>query len=631
MDEVSAAKDAIEAGLGIACECVSRRIIETILLLITWGLITFDVVTDWLTWAEYKDFLGIHGTQVRNYTYAFLGIAALGSLFWILETVLIGHRIHQLLKELREVEPRRISVAEASENGGNTESDRPIMKEVQTRDKARLLLNCCIALLEDTPAIVINVFLLYEDVCFLEARNGLLTMATLISVLASTINSFWSLISSYITMCKCCCNSEGHCRLIYYGQCCPCCIKLEGEGRMFSICCYCILYLFWILLWPYALIFCCLHCIFSYATNEITINVKRSMCYRYIANIFIFTIFMANVCLGLMFYVLASVQGSTVLANNRFSQGFSGQMMQPGVDEHADGRIYLNHKITTESKFMASIKKDSNQHQLCYFNELFNRLYLGKIKTLKEKWPEKLQVVIPCEEAFPYYKEMSDMWSFSYQGLSRCNFIAEVQFIPGNENILRHTGTMNALNISAGIQTFSDGVCNGINIEVDNQYVNDDIRWKVPFDILKYRKYIDVDMEQYTCSSICQSQMADSVNGSFCEDNQCLVHLYSNVSSAVNAFADNWLSTTIHELEVNPYCSITTVWNKLPLCNNEYITLGATIKRPHHSNGLNYTKFMFSPKQGSRFIQKVDVIFASFDILATEYAAPECQNETSVS
>ncbi len=108
MDEVSAAKDVIEAGLGIACECASRRIIETILLFISWGLITFDVVTDWLTWGEYKDFLGIHGTQVRNYTYAFLGIAALGSLFWILETVLIGHRIQQL----REVEPRLINVAD---------------------------------------------------------------------------------------------------------------------------------------------------------------------------------------------------------------------------------------------------------------------------------------------------------------------------------------------------------------------------------------------------------------------------------------------------------------------------------------------------------------------------------------
>ena len=326
--DLKACFDAFGACLGIASDFVTKNIWQIIFSSITWGLITFDTITNWLTWDKYSNISENGGEKVRSYTSGFLIIAVFGLVFWLLESILIICTLRKLYKSLMH---DRQNDASRNQHKNKNNDDMSIMKEIPTMDKARVTLFCFIALLEDTPSLVINIQILMEDGClmdqerheFLAARSKLMTTANQISVLAATITSFWLIFSSYIVMCKCCCNSDKYCRLTCYGQCCPCCIAVieddtatlcERCNHSWPGCCFpddnddddddqknakCLASL---LVCPFALICCFLFCIFSYFTNEITQSMKKELRNRYICYIVIFVTYMINVFLGIVFF-----------------------------------------------------------------------------------------------------------------------------------------------------------------------------------------------------------------------------------------------------------------------------------------------------------------------------------------
>ena len=320
----------------VSCDCVKKEIINIILMFVTWGLTTFDVVTDWLMWEETRTSLEFHRKhRIFICNYGFLAVAIIGSIFWILESILFLYKLQQLFKQCCKTNKKQGSTTEGLDQNKDKENTLNLIKDISRYDKARLTLNCCIVLIEDTPAIFFSLYLITErQVCFINATNGLLSTSNLINVMASLINSIWLLISSYITMCRCCCCVQNHCKEICYGQWCPYCISIENDCHMCLIIPQSFLspVCWWML--P----------IFGRQKGRFARNMRKRFCCRYIINIIIFVIIMINLILGSVFYYAAI----NVVYNDYYHEDDIGGIINdfpPGLDERADGSIFLNHEL----------------------------------------------------------------------------------------------------------------------------------------------------------------------------------------------------------------------------------------------------------------------------------------------
>ena len=500
--------------------------------------------------------------------------------------------------------------SEGSDNSGTDGNTNSIdtgdskIKEITGLDKAKLIVAVCIGLFEDFPAILLSFIILAQDACFLKSQMGLTTSANQISIGASIFNSFWSLLIGYMKTCKCCCSAEkGYRKQICIADLCPCCISEDSSRDLKRIICSscCFLFAFPFLfisfVWVYSLIFMFVLIILGllllgYFTGKrkcsiADCKVKTIALFRCLANGTLFTVYMLNVMFGIVWFLLATTSFQSNQQSNMFDTRFQDNIFQdergPGLDEKPDGSVFLYQKVSLYymDLFTHFGTGPSPVHK-CYDPVIYNRIYLGDMTSVFDNWPDKSSIVIPCEEAIPYFSEYAIMRQyFGSTNLNtfNCTFIAELQFTLDK--------TESVLQVSAGIQILTPDECLNIPINGSNGYDHDYYYQKEhKWGFAPYESQVEADFRHYQSKYVCNA----------CNTQECSLPFFAFVSPVTYAYLYHQHFMAIHALDTKPECTLRIGASVLPLCSEQYLNISGSINIPKMPTGSNYTKYMFLPK-----------------------------------
>ena len=82
------------------CElCVRNIRCRVVILAITFILMTFDMVTDWINWKQWSGAGGYDQHRLVDiFTTAFLCVALVGTVLWIIEIIIIAVKLFGIIK-----------------------------------------------------------------------------------------------------------------------------------------------------------------------------------------------------------------------------------------------------------------------------------------------------------------------------------------------------------------------------------------------------------------------------------------------------------------------------------------------------------------------------------------------------
>ena len=98
----------LEVGHMFSCceSCVKKKRYKQIILIVSFVLMTFDVVTDWLNWIEWKEVGGYDQYYfVSIFQNFFLTVATVGTGLWILELFVLTKKFISVFRKYSEGNP----------------------------------------------------------------------------------------------------------------------------------------------------------------------------------------------------------------------------------------------------------------------------------------------------------------------------------------------------------------------------------------------------------------------------------------------------------------------------------------------------------------------------------------------
>ena len=166
--------------------------------IITFLLMTFDMVTDWFNWKQWSVLEGYNEYEFFHiFATAFLVVAAVGTILWVLKTVAIVAKFPSV-PHMDEAE----DTAQLEENN-EAQKNEPT-KERNCLEILNILLLIVSGLFEDFPALLLILYASSHPGCGTPIRYERGSAITITTVVSSMLNSLWTMILLLCGLFGCC-------------------------------------------------------------------------------------------------------------------------------------------------------------------------------------------------------------------------------------------------------------------------------------------------------------------------------------------------------------------------------------------------------------------------------------------
>ena len=160
---------------------------KRVVLIITFLLMTFDMVTDWFNWKQWSVLGGYNEYEFFHiFATAFLVVAAVGTILWALKTVVIVAKFPSVPHK-----DERDDTADSEENN-DAQKNEPT-KETNCLEILSILLLIVYGLFEDFPALLLIFYASSLPGCGTPTRYERGSAITITTVMSSVLYSLWTM------------------------------------------------------------------------------------------------------------------------------------------------------------------------------------------------------------------------------------------------------------------------------------------------------------------------------------------------------------------------------------------------------------------------------------------------------
>ena len=548
MDVLSTANDFGHTFL--CCEpCAKRKWCRQVVLVVTFVLMTFDMVTDWVNWKQWAD---IGGYDRHHFVYifqtSFLCVAGVGTLLWLFETLIIVVKLHWIRKK------------------------RDMEKIEKCIYRLGVLILILTGLLEDLPVVLLVFYTVAMPICNSPARQEIGSGLTMATVISSMMNSLWTMIILYCELCGC---------KKIFEKVCGCCFKknkaTEGkeEERNSYRCSKS----------------CCVKPCDGSPSKQCCKNILEKFG-KIVLLGFIFLLFSGNTFLGILTagHITGSVNletfgiGWELYFRPHVAAGFLG----PGLDSKPDEAMFINVAMGLPTAHQVVLYDEHGfiKQRSTWARQIINRLYVGQLEELSHLKEGTLAKAIPCSRVFPFLDKIDEslfIWEEGTVPLNTdfydCKFIFTFRYYPYDNdwNPFKRlfNNLYNDITIEYGIHIKNKDICpSGIKSLPIEQVLN---------------SHVENDLIKYTCDSACGK------DANICHNTYNRRFRHSWGYTFGNVDFQNYIYFSINDRKIPDSCAFSTHFNmSMKFCDEQWAAV-ETIKVPIDIQH-DYVQFLTIPE-----------------------------------
>ena len=517
MEALSTAQDL--SNTVTCCEpCLKNIRFRKVILIITFILATFDLITDWINWKQWSE-VGGHAQHRYAYLFktAFLFVVEVGKVLWIIEIAIIVVKFSGMNRGGAAIP------SDASENSKKdflrTENKPDGNMKNMKREKCAYRLGVVVLILtgflEDFPVLVLMYFTANIPICGAPARREIgsdLTMATIIS---SMLNSLWTMVFLIFETC----GGQKICAKYF-----QCCRETKNKSDVRGVkrnrdcrrrCKENVLICGNILLCPFILLLFASNLLLGLATID---SIKNIDPFPYRGRMRGFETY--NLINDSTSDDLKPVSEHSEFKYQSFlQQHVVADRLGPGLDGKPDEAmfIYLEMKLPSPHQVVLYDDKDNVIARSAWTEQIINRLYIGQFEELSNLKGGTLRKAVPCSRVFPFLG-IIDETIFTWEGslpprsthFSDCKLIFTFRYYTSNndwnpfkeihhrvdtditiklDRSRQYDDSKTYMIIESGIHIHNESIC---PLRMRPLRINEVLT-----------KEVETDIIDYTCSSAC--------------------------------------------------------------------------------------------------------------------------------
>ena len=193
MEATTALSDGIASIFSLCGLCTEKQRLQIVVPIVSYILETVDMVTDWMNWNQWRS---VGGYNLYHFVFifqtTFLRAAAMGTLLWTIQVILIIHKCRQFIRTNRNRYRNRFRREEMGNVSHVQESE-----DSSLSSRFGFTVRVLIGLTEDLPVMILLYYSVAAPFCGVPAKQERYSPITVATIVSSMLNSMWTMFILY--------------------------------------------------------------------------------------------------------------------------------------------------------------------------------------------------------------------------------------------------------------------------------------------------------------------------------------------------------------------------------------------------------------------------------------------------